>query len=106
MKDLQARQAEINELCGFSATLPALGLGAAAEVGELADYLAKLSGLKKPKPGDDLNDLKGKIASECADVLVYLLQIANQLDFDLAAVYERKCLKLLERHVPKGASSP
>ena len=99
MKQAQALQAEINRVCGFEATLPALALGAAAETGELADYIAKLSGLKKPKPGDDLSDLQHKIAAECADVLVYLLQIANALEFDLEAAHQSKCEKLRARHV-------
>ncbi len=100
MQNLQKKQAEINNLCGFSSTLPGLGLGISAEVGELNDYLAKISNLKKPKPGDDLNNLKQKIADECADVLVYLLQVANNLEFDLEQAYLSKCHKLIERHTP------
>jgi NTP pyrophosphatase (non-canonical NTP hydrolase) len=98
MQTLQQKQAEINTQCGFEANLVGLGLGISAEVGELADYIAKISNLKKAKPGDDLNNLKQKIADECADVLVYLLQIANNLHFNLEEAYLGKCHKLLERH--------
>lgn len=98
MQNLQNKQAEINRLCGFNSTLPGLGLGISAEVGEINDYLAKITNLKKPKPGDDLHNLKQKIADESADILVYLLQIANHLEFDLEQAYLAKCNKLLERH--------
>ncbi|MDX1918511.1 MAG: MazG nucleotide pyrophosphohydrolase domain-containing protein [Candidatus Caenarcaniphilales bacterium] len=98
MHKLQQKQSEINERCGFQTVLVGLGLGIAAEGGELCDYLAKYTNLKKPKPGDDLDNLKHKIADECADVLVYLLQIANNLEFDLEEAYLKKCEKLLERH--------
>ena len=98
MQNLQNKQKEVNEICGFRSPLPALGLGISAEVGELNDYLAKISNLKKAKPGDDLTNLKGKIACECADVLVYLLQIANNLEFDLEEIYLQKCNELEKRH--------
>ncbi len=98
MKELQMKQAEINTACGFETHLVGLGLGISAETGELVDYLAKITNFKKPKPSDDLTNLKQKIGYECADVLVYLLQIANELNFDLEKVYLEKCEKLLERH--------
>lgn len=100
MEELQKKQAEVNSLCGFKSKLVGLGLGISAETGELVDYLAKIEGLKKPKPTDDMSNLREKVADECADVLVYLLQIANELDFDLREVYLKKCKKLLDRHVP------
>jgi NTP pyrophosphatase (non-canonical NTP hydrolase) len=99
MHNLQEKQLQITQKCGFHSELPALGLGICAEVGELADYIAKISNLKKSKPGDDINNLQDKIADECADVLVYLLQIANKLEFNLEKAYLQKCEKLLERHV-------
>ncbi|HEY9885896.1 MAG TPA: MazG nucleotide pyrophosphohydrolase domain-containing protein [Vampirovibrionales bacterium] len=99
MQSLQEKQREITKKCGFHTQLPALGLGCAAEVGELVDYIAKISNLKKAKPGDDLNNLKEKISDECADVLIYLLQIANTLNFDLEEVFNNKTHKLLERHI-------
>ncbi len=98
MHKLQEKQLHITKICGFHSELPSLGMGICAEVGELVDYLAKISNLKKPKPGDDLNNLKEKISAECADVLVYLLQIANNLDFNLEEAYHAKCEKLLQRH--------
>jgi len=102
MKNLQNKQAEISHKCNFHSQLPALGMGICAEVGELVDYMAKISNLKKPKPSDNMDDLKGKIAAECADVLVYLLQIANNLDFNLEEAYSQKCKILLERHADKS----
>ncbi|MDJ0625199.1 MAG: MazG nucleotide pyrophosphohydrolase domain-containing protein [Candidatus Caenarcaniphilales bacterium] len=98
MDKLQEKQAKITKQCGFHNDLVALGLGASAEIGELSDYIAKYSNLKKPKPGDDMSNLKDKIAYECADVLVYILQIANELGFNLEEVYDEKCIHLLERH--------
>ena len=38
------------------------------------------------------------IGEECADVLAYLLSLANQLDLDLAEVYERKMKRNVEKY--------
>jgi len=98
MNELQNKQADISKTCDFHSELPALGLGICAEVGELVDYLTKMSNLEKPKVGDDLSDLRQAAKEECTDVLVYLLQIANKLDFNLEEAYLNKCKVLLERH--------
>ncbi|MDX1921326.1 MAG: MazG nucleotide pyrophosphohydrolase domain-containing protein [Candidatus Caenarcaniphilales bacterium] len=98
MNDLQNKQKEISELCGFHSDLVSLALGASAETGELCDYIAKYTKHKIPKPGDDMSNLREKISLECADVLVYLLQIANNLEFDLEEVYLKKTETLLKRH--------
>lgn len=98
MNFLQNKQIEITKKCGFHTDLVSLALGASSEVGELNDYIAKYTKHKIPKPGDDMNNLKEKISLECADVLVYLLQIANNLEFDLEKIYLQKCETLLQRH--------
>ena len=100
----QELQLQVNKLCGFKTTLHGLALGLMAEVGETADVIGKLSGTKKPKSGDDLEDLQGQLRLECADVLVYLLQIANEAGFDLKRAYLEKIQILLDRHTNMGVS--
>jgi len=98
-RDLKPQELQdyVVKKCGFDPALTGIALGAAAETGELADYISKYCGYKKFKPGDDTLELEDKIADECADVLVYLFQIANQLGFNLEKAYRNKCQVVVER---------
>lgn len=98
MKSLQSKQKEVTEKCNFHTQLESLALGLASETGELCDYIAKYTNLKIPKPGDDISNLPVEIKKECADVLIYLLQIANTLDFDLEKEFHKKADINLQRH--------
>ena len=41
-----------------------------------------------------------EIGEECADVLAYLLSLANRLDIDLADVFEQKMKRNAEKYPP------
>lgn len=58
----------------------------AEEIGELAKAIRKHTGFKgEPKPENNDN-----LEEEFADVLNYLLELANRFDIDLEAVYRKK----------------
>lgn len=97
MKELQTKQKYITETLRLHTELSSLGLGLSSEVGEVNDLIAKLSGLKHPKPSDNTDNMPHQLAMECADVLVYLLQIANIMNIDLAAAYHEKTEIIMDR---------
>jgi len=47
-----------------------------------------------------------EIGEECADVLAYLLSLANRLDLDLADVFERKMKRNAEKYPLPGELRP
>lgn len=64
-----------------------LAMGLSVEAGELAEVLLWKSDRESQELDQrDLSALK----DECADVLTYLLHIANRLDFDLARAFQEK----------------
>lgn len=87
---LQIENDRLVDLCGFDMNLPGLIAGLSAECGEVADVVAKMEGWKKIKSSDDITNLKGKLESELADVLVFLLQIASKYSIDIQDAYMRK----------------
>jgi NTP pyrophosphatase (non-canonical NTP hydrolase) len=57
----------------------------AGEVGEFANEV------KKVRRGDSqYEERKEALKGEAADIFAYVLKIANQMDFDLEDVYEKK----------------
>jgi NTP pyrophosphatase (non-canonical NTP hydrolase) len=56
------------------------------EIGELAKEIRLQTGLKNEKKRKDLDELR----HEFADVLNYLLELANRFDIDLAEAYFEK----------------
>jgi dCTP diphosphatase len=64
-----------------------LAMAVAAEAGELIEHFQWLT----PEQADDLpSGAREEVALECADVLLYLLRLADRLDIDLAAAAEKK----------------
>ncbi|HEX5447734.1 MAG TPA: dUTP diphosphatase [Candidatus Saccharimonadales bacterium] len=56
------------------------------EIGELAKDIRKFTGFKGEKPTDSTDQL----SSELADVLNYLMEIANRFGVDLETAYRQK----------------
>ena len=56
------------------------------EVGELAKAIRKETGFKGEKKSDNYDNLR----EEFADVLNYLMELANRFDVNLAEVYFEK----------------
>ncbi|KAB1437251.1 MazG-like family protein [Pseudodesulfovibrio senegalensis] len=67
-----------------------LALALCGEAGELAEQLQWLTQEQSRNPEPDRRQ---RIADECADVLVYLVRIADELGFDLVEAAKAKCLK-------------
>ncbi len=72
-----------------------LAMALCGEAGELVEQLQWLSEeqSRNPEPGKLQN-----IKDECADVLVYLVRIADELNFDLIEATRSKCLKNEEKY--------
>ena len=65
------------------------------EAAELLEHFQWLT----PEKCDSLPPEKlREIGEECADVLAYLLSLANRLDIDLAEVFERKMKRNAEKY--------
>lgn len=56
------------------------------EVGELAKGIRKITGFK----GESTENARQNLEEEFADVLMYLMDLANYFDIDLEAAYRRK----------------
>ena len=61
-------------------------LAVAGEAGELANEVKKLW---RQEPSTPSSQQLEKIASEAADILVYLLCLSSSLDFDLGSAFKR-----------------
>lgn len=73
-----------------------LAMALAGEAGELVEHFQWLTfeeATSLPK------DTREEVALECADVLLFLIRLADKLDIDLAAAAERK-LKLNAKKYP------
>jgi NTP pyrophosphatase (non-canonical NTP hydrolase) len=64
-----------------------LAMALAGEVGELLEHFQWLS---EAQSGDLPPDVKDAVALEMADVLLYLVRLADRLGVDLAAAADRK----------------
>lgn len=86
LRDLQTYIKEIEKKRGFSdesLTEKCLLLG--EEVGELFKAIRKLSGIKT-----DPNSASNNVSDELADVLSFIVAIANRLEIDLALAFSQK----------------
>lgn len=90
MNELQEKMQEVSDELNFNKDLSGLVLGLVAEVGELADVVAKLNGTKKIKSIDEGYDLATKFKDELADVMIYVLQIANAQNLNLSEICSDK----------------
>jgi NTP pyrophosphatase (non-canonical NTP hydrolase) len=87
LKDLQI---DINKLCiekGWDKrTIPEVFILFSEEIGELAKEIRLHTGIKSEKKPDNKDNLR----SEFADVLNYLMELANRFDIDLTDAYIEK----------------
>lgn len=87
LKDLQKHIAEVCKEKGWDKnSIPEIFLLFTEECGELAKAIRKetaFKGEKKPETKDNLTE-------EFADVLNYLMDLANQFDIDLTDAYFKK----------------
>ena len=66
-----------------------LACALSVEAAELLEHFQWMTEEQSRAPGDDR---RAAIALEAADVLLYLVQLADQLDIDLLAAAERKMI--------------
>ena len=69
-------------------------------VGELGELVCAIQDLGRPDGTMDPPEPHERIGEELADVLAYLLKLANYADVDLQAAYLRKMRHNLERTWP------
>jgi NTP pyrophosphatase (non-canonical NTP hydrolase) len=69
-------------------------------VGELGEMVCAIQDLRRPDGTMDPPQLKEQIGEELADVLAYVLKLANYADIDLQAAYLRKMRHNLQRSWP------
>lgn len=93
----QLEMHRVAEKLGFPQIRENLVSGLIEEVGELAGAIARISGYKKIKAADSMDNLKDNLGKEIADVLVYLFQIGNFFGIDVLYVFQKKLLELQER---------
>lgn len=72
-----------------------LTMALCGEAGELAEQFQWLTQEESWNPEPER---KERIADECADVLVYLVRIADELNFDLIEAAQKKCSKNEEKY--------
>jgi NTP pyrophosphatase (non-canonical NTP hydrolase) len=72
-----------------------LALAVSVEAGELLECF---QWLPDTASGDAIERRRGAIEAECADVLLYLIRLADRLDFDLLAAAARKLEVNAERY--------
>lgn len=63
----------------------------AEEFGELAEAIREMEGLYSKEKNKE--NKKSELEGEMADVLNYLLDLANRFDVDLEQAYRNKCAK-------------
>ena len=76
---------------------------ASALIVEAAELLEPFQWLTEEQSRRLPEDTRRAVAQECADVLLYLLQLASALGIDLVAEAQRK-LEINERRFPPGAA--
>lgn len=90
--NIQDQIDHLSKVVGFNQKNHAVNMaGLTAEVGEVADILAKLHFGKKIKDTDNIDNLKEKLALEIADVCVYLVHIATSHDINIEDAVMNKC---------------
>lgn len=82
-----------------------LAMALMVEAAELAEIFQWMTPEQSLAVRDDLA-LKEPIADEVADVLLYLLQLADHAGVDLPAAVERKLVKNAAKHPVAGAVPP
>ena len=101
MSDQQATIAELKELIRQFVgernweqfhTPKNLSMSLAIEAAELMEHFQWIDSAESRRAGDDAATL-GEIGEEMADVLCYLLALANELNLDLSAALRNKMLK-------------
>jgi len=86
LQDFQSYIKKMVALRGFEhETVPDVILLLIEELGEMAKAVRKSSGLKTDK-----NSKSPAVEDEIADVFIYLLDLANLLNFDLEAAFRAK----------------
>lgn len=96
----QNRMDVVKTALSFPQNILNFTLGIMQDSGELATEIAKKEGCKKLKQGDDVSNLDGKIASELADILVWVYQIGSMYNIDVARAFHDK-LDIIEKRVFK-----
>lgn len=87
LTDLQAHIKKVCEEKGWNTnSITEIYLLFSEEVGELAKAIRKTTGFK----GESTKDAKANLEEEFADVLNYLMDLANYFDVDLEEVYRKK----------------
>lgn len=83
-------QAHIKQICGEKGwnknSVTEIYLLFSEEVGELAKAIRKTSGFK----GESTENARQNLEEEFADVLMYLMDLANFFEVDLETVYRHK----------------
>lgn len=99
LKDITRAMREFVERRGWQEfqTPKNLAMALCGEAGELA---AELQWLDGEASRDPLPEKRERIAAEMADVLLYLVRMADELDIDLAAAALAKC-EANERKYPE-----
>jgi NTP pyrophosphatase (non-canonical NTP hydrolase) len=96
----QNRMDYVAQRLGFPQSMFNFTLGIMQDAGELATEIAKKEGVKKLKATDDVSNLDEKIASELADILVWVYQIGSHYNIDVAQGFHNK-LDILEKRIYK-----
>jgi dCTP diphosphatase len=96
LDDLTARMREFSEArdWGRFHDLKSLTLALAGEVGEVAELVQWLPADQTAAPGDDL---RVRLGDELADVLLYLLRLADVAGIDLGAAATAKLARNEDR---------
>ena len=81
---------------GYFSELTNLGI-LTEEVGEMARWMVRKYGDQSLKPTEANTDIKEAIADELTDVLWVLLCLANQMEIDVTAAFEKNLRKKTER---------
>jgi dCTP diphosphatase len=96
LEDLTARMREFTDArdWGRFHDLKSLTLALAGEVGEVAELVRWLPAERATRPDDGLRE---RLGDELADVLLYLLRLADVAGVDLGAAAAAKLLRNEER---------
>ena len=74
-----------------------LALAISGEVGELAELFLWISDAEIEARLEDDERYRAKIADEVADILIYLMYLAERIGFDVAGAVEAKVRRTEER---------
>ena len=90
--DIKAFQEQVQELSQhFDTTTPERRIMyLMSELGEVVDEVIELSTLSSDASDESIAEIKTRIGLEIYDVIWNAVDLANQLDIDLEAAFERK----------------